>query len=108
MRREFVPVSVLDQDANQPSEHVFLNNTIVVTGGCLLSELFLLMYENIGEDLCQDLCLARVPASPVDLVNMLMTTAAQKLEKLIEERICDEASEDSGVVERVQSFDQEG
>lgn len=100
-QREFVPVSILDQDVGQPREHVVLNSSIVVAGGSLLSELFVLMYEHIGKDLRQDLCLARVSASLVDLVNMSKPTTAQELEKLTEERIGDEASEEGRVVERV-------
>lgn len=105
---QLLPVPSVDQHGSQPCVHMFLDSSIVVAGGGLLSEFLVVVYEDIGEYFGQSLSFACVFANLVNLVDMLMAAAAQELEKLVHERIGDVASERGRVVEGVQNFNLEG
>lgn len=106
--RKFAPVPLIDQNFSQPCVHVALHSSIIVASRNLLHERLFVMYKATGKSLGQELGFTRVFADFVDLVDVVVTAAAQKSQEFVDERIANVASERERVVERVHGFDQEG
>ena len=81
LRRELVPIFVVNESLNQPSLHAVLDSLINVASHMLLHELLLAVDEHTCEDTCKEMGAVALFAHAIDLVDMLRTAAFEEFDK---------------------------